>query len=387
MERGLINQQPFALEMARRAEQQKMQQSAQQSNFGQLSNTPPMLRPGLIGSVMESQPMIDRRNAMGVEMVMNLMPGAGLFAGVNSKLANLGKLAQAKSLRSQGSDRNSILQETGWFKDHDGAWKFEIDDSMSNFTERGNRALQNYEKRGIDANMAEHTTNNMYNHPELAKNYPDLYNKSSTKLDPRMDPNSGFFNPSGTQHVPEGRIQVHPGNQARSVQLHELQHGIQEKAEGGMFAKGSNTYQSSAGEVKFAKTTMLEFADALKIRKIMKSDGVPAEIAAFRLNNQTGTFPASYSISLAARKLGHDDDFLREQMKKYAKKHKTALASMNKSQKQVRSDYHNSAGEAESRNVEYRKDFTPEQRLKRHPLDTLDVKPEDLIINLGLPPV
>lgn len=386
MERGLINQQPFALEMARRAEQQKMQQSAKRSNFGQLSSTPPMFRPGLIGSVMESQPMIDRRNAMGVEMVMNLMPGAGLFAGVNSKLANLGKLAQAKSLRSQGSDRNSILQETGWFKDHDGAWKFEIDDSMSNFTERGNRALKDYEKHGIGANMAEHTTNNMYNHPELEYHYPLLYNQSSTKLDPRMAPNSGAFNRFGYPSTPEGKIQVHPGNNARSVQLHELQHGIQEGAEDGMFAHGSNTLQSTPGEVKFAKEELVELVGALKIRKVMKSGGVDAETAAWRVKEQTGIFPESRSISLAARPL-HDDNFLREQIKKWDKKHKTALASMNKSRKQVRSDYHNSAGEAEARNVEYRKDFTPEQRLKRHPLDTLDVKPEDLIINLGLPPV
>jgi|TARA_R110000751_G_C13662931_1_gene469356 hypothetical protein len=118
LERGLINQQPFALEMARRAEQQKMQQSAQQSNFGQLSNTPPMLRPGLIGSVMESQPMIDRRNAMGTEMAMNLMPGAGITkAGIRAFHGTRGNITKFDKSKIRENDYD--LPVNGfWFSSH-----------------------------------------------------------------------------------------------------------------------------------------------------------------------------------------------------------------------------------------------------------------------------
>ena len=50
------------------------------------------------------------------------------FAGEKAITANVGKLDQAKAMLEKGADEVEIWQKTGWFKDKDGAWKFEIGD-------------------------------------------------------------------------------------------------------------------------------------------------------------------------------------------------------------------------------------------------------------------
>ena len=51
------------------------------------------------------------------------------FAGEKALNANANKLSKAKAMLEKGEDEVKIWQSTGWYKDKDGAWKFEIDDS------------------------------------------------------------------------------------------------------------------------------------------------------------------------------------------------------------------------------------------------------------------
>ena len=53
------------------------------------------------------------------------------FAGEKAITANVGKLDQAKAMLENGADEVEIWQKTGWFKDKDEAWKFEIGDSKA----------------------------------------------------------------------------------------------------------------------------------------------------------------------------------------------------------------------------------------------------------------
>jgi hypothetical protein len=51
-----------------------------------------------------------------------------MFAGPLSRTANLAKMNKAAAMASSGHTADDIWKATGWFKDLDGAWKYEIPD-------------------------------------------------------------------------------------------------------------------------------------------------------------------------------------------------------------------------------------------------------------------
>ena len=89
------------------------------------------------------------------------------FAGEKAITANVGKLDQAKAMLEKGADEVEIWQKTGWFKDKDGAWKFEIGDSKA-------RLNPNFKSGGRLGELLEHE--------ELFKAYPELKDISVKKI-------------------------------------------------------------------------------------------------------------------------------------------------------------------------------------------------------------
>jgi len=79
------------------------------------------------------------------------------FAGEKALNASANKLSKAKAMLEKGEDEVKIWQSTGWYKDKDGAWKFEIDDSPAKIKN------QNADKLG-----------DLLEHKELFKAYPEL---------------------------------------------------------------------------------------------------------------------------------------------------------------------------------------------------------------------
>ena len=79
------------------------------------------------------------------------------FAGEKALNANANKLSKAKAMLEKGENEVKIWQSTGWYKDKDGAWKFEIDDSPAKIKN------QNADKLG-----------DLLEHKELFKAYPEL---------------------------------------------------------------------------------------------------------------------------------------------------------------------------------------------------------------------
>ncbi len=82
-------------------------------------------------SVMDSQYV---RPEMAEGAMLDVVGGPMTFAGTGSKLADRQLLKKAKSMLSGKSPKDQIWDEdtyraTGWYKDLDGQWKFEIDDS------------------------------------------------------------------------------------------------------------------------------------------------------------------------------------------------------------------------------------------------------------------
>ena len=89
------------------------------------------------------------------------------FAGEKAITANIGKLDQAKAMLEKGADEVEIWQKTGWFKDKDGAWKFEIGD--------GNAKLNpGFQSGGRLGELLEHE--------ELFKAYPKLKDVRVVKI-------------------------------------------------------------------------------------------------------------------------------------------------------------------------------------------------------------
>ena len=89
------------------------------------------------------------------------------FAGEKAITANVGKLDQAKAMLEKGADEAEIWQKTGWFKDKDGAWKFEIGDSSAKL----NPGFQSGGRLG-----------ELLEHEELFKAYPELKDVRVVKI-------------------------------------------------------------------------------------------------------------------------------------------------------------------------------------------------------------
>ena len=90
------------------------------------------------------------------------------FAGEKAITANVGKLDQAKAMLEKGADEVEIWQKTGWFKDKDGAWKFEIGDSKA-------RLNPHFKSGGRLGELLEHE--------ELFKAYPELKDVGVVKIE------------------------------------------------------------------------------------------------------------------------------------------------------------------------------------------------------------
>ena len=87
------------------------------------------------------------------------------FAGEKALNASANKLSKAKAMLEKVEDEVKIWQSTGWYKDKDGAWKFEIDDSPAKIKN------QNADKLG-----------DLLEHKELFKAYPELKGINVVKI-------------------------------------------------------------------------------------------------------------------------------------------------------------------------------------------------------------
>nr|DAW81560.1 MAG TPA: PolyVal ADP-Ribosyltransferase [Caudoviricetes sp.] len=87
------------------------------------------------------------------------------FAGEKALNASANKLSKAKAMLEKSEDEVKIWQSTGWYKDKDSAWKFEIDDSPAKIKN------QNADKLG-----------DLLEHKELFKAYPELKDINVVKI-------------------------------------------------------------------------------------------------------------------------------------------------------------------------------------------------------------
>lgn len=252
----------------------------------------------------------------------------GLIGGISSKTADHKLLAQAKELADSGASREDIWSNTGWFKDNDGHWKYEIDDSAATMNKKGLQDLMDYGWR---------KQKQLIDHPDMHSAYPHSADISTSTLTDGMEgARYADFNGQGEmialspkilrEGLSRKKIAASALEETKKTNLHELQHSIQEK-EG--FARGGNP------------------------------ESISSDISALK--------------ELEGMSYSEMDDFQKEMFKSLRSKYGMAKSST------PYDIYKRLAGEAESRNVEYRANMTASERKARPPWMTLDVPENELI--------
>lgn len=295
-------------------------------------------------------------NAMGV------IPDVGtgmkaIFLGAASRLADHEALGLAKAMIKKGASRGDVLRDTGWFQQH-GDWKYEIDDSKAGLTEPARDQLLSMSSGGPHGQFGGpedvgRGADELFNHPELFRSHPQL---GEMPVHAQLDYGSagGAFHPDTGINVTGGKT-----DDVTDIGLHELQHAAQH-AEG--FPRGGSPADNSlvrearqVGEranMVYSDLTAQRraFADQ-EIGDIMRDDSIDPRERLARLT-------AAHDKWTAANP---DDARMRH-------------AAMNAlDTKGPRAGYKHLAGEVEARNVQARRDFTPEQRREIPPWETQEV--------------
>tara|TARA_R110000737_G_scaffold34870_1_gene53501 strand:+ start:5597 stop:7927 length:2331 start_codon:yes stop_codon:yes gene_type:complete len=302
----------------------------------------------------------DQYNKANLELVAD-MAGSGafsevpkgalrMFGGVSAKTADKAALQQAQELTAKGADRAAVWKETGWYKDVDGQWKFEIDDSAS-FLETPAGAPKGYQR---------------LQHDELQGAYPGMWGETQQSIS--RGKSAGNYRPKFRTVTAKG-----PNNaERRSVANHEFQHATQ-REEG--FATGGSPYQfgMTQGELDEGVKHLEMTIAGRRWIEYQRHVGQDADWGKFRniFKENMGKFPpidAKNAPDNMYEELVKTEDQLRG-MVSYAS--------------DPYESYRRLAGEAEARNVQTRMDYTPEQRRATPPWDTLDVPEDELIVRMG----
>ena len=129
------------------------------------------------------------------------------FAGQKAITANVGKLDQAKAMLEKGTDEVEIWQKTGWFKDKDGAWKFEIGDSNA----RLNPEFQSGGRLG-----------ELLEHEELFKAYPELKDVRVVKIGGETPDGAALSVKDAAQREKRGIYNVTYNDKTATLIKHDL---------------------------------------------------------------------------------------------------------------------------------------------------------------------
>lgn len=174
---------------------------------------------------------------------------AGIFGGKLAKTADIKALIEANKMNEAGKTQAAIFGDTGWFKNPtDHKWKFEIPDT-------GSRVLQHQLDYTKDGRFLAGSSGDIFQHSKLYEAYPELakHKMYNTVLhDPVNGIGRGQFN--GNTIPPIVSIEAPNLNNAKSVALHEMQHGVQRLEN---FAPGGNVNSMAYLQEKFPENLPL----------------------------------------------------------------------------------------------------------------------------------
>jgi len=305
-----------------------------------------------------------RRGVDAVRKQRAVTPDAGAvrmsYAGEKAQVPQFMRdsLDTAKAMAAAGKTSEEIRAVTGWFPGkYDGKMRWEVPDEGVRFTEEADKTtgrpmpLQN----AIAA-------------PDLFSAYPRLKSVGFQKL--TLPPNAGgYFDPISNEIVIN---RARPQSEQISSLLHEVQHWIQ-KTEN--FAEGSDPsnhlYDTDfvLSEVASAKMAEVE-------REIQKLNAEDRQIGEFFRNIPDSEKGVGRHVDKSRRldAISYERRALIERRSAITKPERDAFAL---------SKYRRSAGEFESRDVQARQSYTPEQRKAIAPYSSENIAKEDAIVMRG----
>ena len=288
------------------------------------------------------------RALMGGAGLADFTPIAGTFAGVKAVMANKQMLKKAKELMKSGVSRAKIWKDTGWFKDVDKKWKFEIDDRMSTISPIAKS------KKGV-------SLPDVVRHKELYENYPQL-----EKTDYRLgrEGSGGSYQVGFRKGEPVNRITMGLYTKPGQVPLKERQEvANKEMREINVKIQALKDKHSDLKYgTKEAEEVMAEYDQLSKQFKKAR--------ASVRASGKGDKFIPDRSLSL------HETQHNIQGLEGFE-----GGGSPSSYGARAYENYLRRAGEAEARNVQTRMNYTPSQRRKKPPWETLDVPEDELTIS------
>jgi hypothetical protein len=275
---------------------------------------------------------------------------AGIFIGPNAAIFNKGMAAKALQMEKAGASPEDIWSATGTFRGPDKQWRQEISDKAAKITEDVyNQISSNKEFKGPMGQALQHE--------ELYKAYPQTARIPTVMYADETPYGSVLRGKVGTFEVPQITVGGPSSMSQRSTGLHEIQHAIQQK-EG--FARGGNLNEYAIGPM-FDKTARDLTADLSQI--------------------VTGGVSAKPLEVLQGLKYTDPKD-IEPILKKYGFKNIDDVKSFIYDENERRTplgQYLRTAGEAEARAVQKRRNLTDEERKAIFPLKSYDVPIRELI--------
>ena len=252
----------------------------------------------------------------------------------------------------KGEDEVKIWQSTGWYKDKDGAWKFEIDDSPAKIKN------QNADKLG-----------DLLEHKELFKAYPELKDIKIKKIIDEKGEKLGYYDPN-KKEIAINNI----GD--KSTLMHEVQHAIQ-NIEG--FARGGEyDIVWNAAVRTIEKKYENELAKLEKIANETWKKEEPLQKAYIELFDKGLKDSPEAQRLLKERepyfKKGREANNKIRNIKWAIEDEKNAITD-----KDMYEAYQKIHGEVEARNVQNRLNLNKKDRA--YPYETFDVNPNDTFVS------
>ena len=171
-----------------------------------------------------------------------------IFGGEKALGANKAKLEKAKDMAKNGADESEIWAKTGWYKDIDGKWKFEIN------AEGGKLDITALKKN------SENELGDILKDDELFKAYPQLKDLQVFQTNETDGAAAAYQEVKvwglslKSISLSDDYLQKATNDEIKSTLYHEIQHAVQ-KIEG--FGAGGNTqklsyekYKKLAGEAE-----------------------------------------------------------------------------------------------------------------------------------------
>lgn len=350
-----------------------------------------------------------------------------MFAGPLAKTANKEMLKKAQNMLDEGVDRAKIWADTGWFKDVDDKWKFEIDDSAAKYSaidehskqlDYHNRLWSEYEeagilrsimdKEGVDIDKAVGIFADRFNrlpiveNPSMVASKPVSFWAKKVKEYEQSIPKKVPFESQVGKVIRHGPLEsAYPG-------IGGMNWGVADEFNMGM-AYGSYDIGNKGAPERImqgrqaygpeGKSDILhELQHAVQGREGFASGGNPEAIAMDPSQYLPEVKTAKEALYSAAESRGGR---LAEDMDKWLRGEGVPSTTVDRIQKELKKMpeyaaykaamesadpygvYKRLAGEAEARNVQTRMNFSPEERMARPPWTTLDV-PEDQLLVRGL---